>query len=116
MPSYSLPQRMPPLVGPLRKVREQGELQKNALMAARAFRHFAEAEKPPLSLKTMFNGCARYSVGRRTITVDESNYLVLNEGQEYSIEIDSSTQVESPICVVAGSREPGFYSRELTKV
>jgi AraC family transcriptional regulator len=95
MPSYSLPKRMPPLVGPLREVREQGELQKNALMAARAFRHFAEAEMPPLSLKTMFNGCARYTVGRRAITVDEANYLVLNEGQEYSIEIDSNTQVES---------------------
>jgi hypothetical protein len=95
MQFYSHAKRMPPLAEPLREAWPQGELQKKTVMAARGYKHFATSEAPPLSLKTMFNGCAHYTVGRRAVTVDETNYLVLNEGQAYSIAIDSSTQLES---------------------
>jgi AraC family transcriptional regulator len=95
MHSYSFAKRMPPLAQPLREIWQQGELQKNTLTAARGYQHFGSSEAPPLSLKTMFNGCAHYTVGRRAIAVDETNYLLLNEGQAYSIDIDSNTQVES---------------------
>jgi AraC family transcriptional regulator len=95
MNSYSYAKRTPPLAEPLREVWRQGELQKSTLTVARGYQHFGSPDVPPLSLKTMFNGCAHYTVDRRAMTVDETNYLVLNEGQAYSIAIDSKTQVES---------------------
>ncbi|WP_307215066.1 AraC family transcriptional regulator [Paenibacillus tundrae] len=48
-----------------------------------------------LSLKTFRNGRCLYEAGRGHFAVDESNYLLLNEGQEYSLHIDSSVPVES---------------------
>jgi AraC-like DNA-binding protein len=49
----------------------------------------------PLSIKTFFNGRALYRVQGGWAAVDERAYLILNEGQEYSITVDSDTAVES---------------------
>jgi AraC-like DNA-binding protein len=43
----------------------------------------------------MFNGTARYRVGRAWFAVDETGYLILNDGQDYEIEIDSPTRLQS---------------------
>ncbi|CAN5577824.1 hypothetical protein BH18VER1_BH18VER1_10970 [soil metagenome] len=43
----------------------------------------------------MFNGRARYTLGRAEFCVDQGGFMVVNEGQPYSIEITSPTQVES---------------------
>jgi AraC family transcriptional regulator len=71
------------------------ELQCSTLFSARGFRHHADVPSPPLSIKCMFNGIARYRIDRGIFAVDETGYLVLNDGQRYVIEIDSPTAVES---------------------
>src|SRR4051812_47558752 len=48
-----------------------------------------------LSIKCFFSGRAQYKVGCGYHAVDQSSYLVLNEGQRYEIEIDSRQPVES---------------------
>src|SRR6185503_15736930 len=66
-----------------------------ALFTAQAFRHHGYAANPLLSIKCMFNGRAVYNAGRLRFAVDETGYLILNDGQAYEIEIDSPTRVES---------------------
>lgn len=51
-----------------------------------------------LSIKTFTGGRAHYTVGRGHHAVDETSYLILNEGHTYGINIDSRTRVES-FCV-----------------
>ena len=51
-----------------------------------------------LSIKTFRNGKALYDVGRGLYAVDDSCYLILNQGQRYSITIDSDFSLES-FCV-----------------
>jgi AraC family transcriptional regulator len=57
-----------------------------------------------LSIKTFSGGRAHYQVGCGHHAVDETSYLVLNEGQTYSITIESRHPVES-FCVFFA---PGF--------
>jgi AraC family transcriptional regulator len=54
--------------------------------------------KGQLSIKTFSGGRAQYQVGSGHHAVDESSYLVLNEGQTYSINLESRQPVES-FCV-----------------
>lgn len=70
-------------------------LQHASLFAARGFRHDAFAPCPLLSVKCMFNGSALYRADRAWFAVNESGYLILNDGQPYEIHIDSPTRVES---------------------
>ncbi|MGD8191894.1 helix-turn-helix domain-containing protein [Brevibacillus ginsengisoli] len=48
-----------------------------------------------LSIKTFRNGRSFYNTGNGHYSVDEGNYLLLNQGQEYSITIESEKPVES---------------------
>ncbi|WP_440117564.1 helix-turn-helix transcriptional regulator [Paenibacillus sp. QZ-Y1] len=48
-----------------------------------------------LSLKTFRNGKSLYQAGHGHFAVNNESYLLLNEGQEYSLYIDSSVPVES---------------------
>lgn len=57
-----------------------------------------------LSIKTFFSGRAYYQIGCAHHAVDESSYLVANEGQRYTISIDSRKKVES-FCLFFA---PGF--------
>src|SRR5436190_23162632 len=70
-------------------------LSKSVFLSGRAYRYEAAAAAPPLSIKTMSNGVAKYRAGRGHFAVDESGYLVLNNRQPYEIEIDSRSLVES---------------------
>lgn len=47
------------------------------------------------SIKTFFHGSAQYKVGSACYAADERSYLVLNSGQNYSIEIAAPEPVES---------------------
>lgn len=51
-----------------------------------------------LSLKTFTNGRAMYEAGKGHYAVEDGNYLLLNQDQEYSITIESKEPVES-FCV-----------------
>jgi AraC-like DNA-binding protein len=51
-----------------------------------------------LSLKTFCGGHADYTVAGARHRVDERGYLLLNEGQEYTIQVEAATPVES-FCV-----------------
>ncbi|WP_127539620.1 helix-turn-helix transcriptional regulator [Paenibacillus illinoisensis] len=57
-----------------------------------------------LSLKTFRYGKTLYEAGHGHFSVDDERYLLLNEGQEYSLHIDSPVPVES-FCVFF---PPGF--------
>lgn len=48
-----------------------------------------------LSIKSFFQGEARYRVGRGCYAINDASYLVLNHGQSYSVEIESERPVES---------------------
>lgn len=74
-----------------------GDLARRTLLSGRAHSYFAQAEGLPLSLKCMFNGRARYTIGRAEFCVDQAGYIVVNRAQPYSIEIASPTAVESLI-------------------
>ena len=64
-------------------------------MSGRGWNYFAATPGLPLSLKCAANGRARYLVGGREFTVDDAGWLIVNDGQPYSIEIASPTLVET---------------------
>ena len=64
-------------------------------MSGRGHSYFARTPGLPLSLKCMFNGRALYRIDRAEFSVDDGGYLILNNGQPYSIEIASPTRVET---------------------
>ncbi|MGH7598636.1 MAG: helix-turn-helix domain-containing protein [bacterium] len=55
-----------------------------------------------LSIKSFYNGQAFYEVGRGRFAVDDHSYLILNQGQPYSITIDSARPMESFCIFFAG--------------
>ena len=69
--------------------------QRAVFTSGRGFTYYAETPGLPLSLKCMSNGRTLYRFGRKEVVVDDDGYLILNEGQPYSIEIASPTRVET---------------------
>jgi AraC family transcriptional regulator len=67
-------------------------------------RHYQWKGVGQLSIKSFFGGRAHYRVGCAYHAVDESSYLILNEGQTYAIDIQSREPVES-FCLFFA---PGF--------
>jgi AraC-like DNA-binding protein len=57
-----------------------------------------------LSIKSFYRGNAQYAIGSRRFVVDDSCYLVLNNGQPYSVQIEGQRPVES-FCLFFA---PGF--------
>jgi AraC family transcriptional regulator len=70
-------------------------LQRSVFMSGRGHSYFAQTAGLPLSLKCMFNGRSLYRIDRAEFSVDDGGYLILNNGQPYSIEIASPTRVET---------------------
>ena len=64
------------------------------ILHERGFRHRWEGVGP-LSIKCFFHGRALYDVGVGRYAVDDNSYLILNDGQRYSIDIDSENEIES---------------------
>jgi AraC family transcriptional regulator len=75
----------------------------NYILQERASRYFWEGEEA-LSLKTFSSGSALYFVENRLYRVNDANYLILNHGQHYQIEIDADRKVDS-LCIFF---KPGF--------
>lgn len=63
-------------------------------------RHFWQGAGA-LSIKSFTGGRALYDVGGGRFAVDDRSYLVLNEGQTYSITVDSRSPMES-FCIFFG--------------
>jgi AraC family transcriptional regulator len=57
-----------------------------------------------LSIKSFYCGNAEYAIGSRRFVVDDSCYLILNNGQSYNIQIESQHPIES-FCLFFA---PGF--------
>jgi AraC family transcriptional regulator len=64
------------------------------ILHERAFRHRWQGVGP-LSIKCFFGGRAFYEVGVGRYAVDDSSFLILNEGQTYLVDVDSETEIES---------------------
>src|SRR5947207_8163849 len=69
--------------------------------------------KTTLSIKTVLRGSATYQTPDGRYLVTPENFLILNQGQEYSMEVDAASHTETfcpffqPEFVPAG----GFYER-----
>src|SRR5262245_28820535 len=48
-----------------------------------------------LSIKTARGGAERYYIDRRTVAVDDDNFLILNDGRTYASLIDAEREMES---------------------
>src|SRR5262249_8700624 len=77
------------------------------ILRARARRHAVRDFPGPLSIKSVVEGTVRWKTGGREISVDEGSFLILNDGEPYSMNIDSPAPVET-CCVFF---EPGFVER-----
>ncbi|MEK4519544.1 AraC family transcriptional regulator [Paenibacillus sp. FSL H8-0122] len=71
--------------------------QRNFVLQARSTTHHWEGTGP-LSIKTFRNGRAYYKTNLGHYAVEEEGYLLLNEGEQYGIAIESETEVDS-FCV-----------------
>ena len=88
---HSLPQvRWAPVSAPLGS--------ENCVLVAQSRRHSVREYPGPLSIKTVTRGRVAWRTGRRDIWVDESTFLILNNGEPYSMEIDAVEPV-STCCV-----------------
>lgn len=74
---------------------DKGRLgQATHILHERGFRHHWQGVGP-LSIKCFFRGRAFYDVGVGRYAVDDRSYLILNEGQTYSVDLDSENEIES---------------------
>jgi AraC-like DNA-binding protein len=65
----------------------------NCLLLARSRRHVVNDFAGPLSIKTVVEGKVAWKTQRRKIWVDDSSFLVLNDGEPYSMYIDDPDPV-----------------------
>jgi hypothetical protein len=79
----------------------------NALLHARARRHQVENYAGPLSIKTIVTGRVAWIIAGRELVVDQSSFLIVSAGEKYSMNIDSSSPVETCCAFFA----PGFVER-----
>lgn len=74
----------------------RSELEHQTILRGRNNSYYHHSLSPPaLSIKTMANGHALYTIEGAKFAVDDSHYLILNTHQDYTIEISSPTIVES---------------------
>lgn len=74
----------------------RNELQYQTILRGQNHTYYHHSLSPPaLSIKTMANGHALYTIEGAKFAVDESHYLILNTHQNYTIEISSPTVVQS---------------------
>jgi AraC-like DNA-binding protein len=81
----------PLLVNP--PARELGRF--NSILTGRSCRYSVREFPGPLSVKSVIEGSATWQCGPTRHTIDSSSALILNDGEPYSIEIESLTPVET---------------------
>ena len=67
----------------------------NLVLHARGRRHIVNSFHGPLSIKTVINGSVAWRVQNRDLTVDPASFLVLNDGEPYSMDINAPRPVET---------------------
>ena len=70
----------------------------NAILRARSRTHVVKDFAGPLSIKSVTAGTVAWKSGRRDLVVDCDSFLVLHDGEPYSMNIDSPTPVGT-LCV-----------------
>lgn len=70
----------------------------NAVLRARARSHVVRDYPGPLSIKSVTAGTVAWKSGGRELVVDRDSFLVLHDGEPYSMNIDSRTPVGT-LCV-----------------
>ena len=65
----------------------------NLILHAESRRHGVDNFRGPLSIKTVLRGEAGWIVDGSALTLDTDSFLVLNDGDAYSMHIDSPTTV-----------------------
>src|SRR3954470_13979479 len=78
--------------------RSRRELEDDTILHGRNNTHHHHNATPGLSLKTMRNGQALYEIDGGRFAVNDDVYLILNEQQPYTINIESNSIVSS-FCV-----------------
>jgi AraC-like DNA-binding protein len=67
----------------------------NVILHAQARRHQVTEFAGPLSIKTVLSGAVTWTVGRRALVVDPTSFLVLGDGEKYSMDVDEPHPVET---------------------
>jgi AraC family transcriptional regulator len=83
------------------------------LLIATARRHYVDDFPGPLSIKTVIQGKVAWNTDRRDIWVDDSSFLVLNDGVQYSMNIDVSEPVTT-CCVFFAKGFVELVGRDLS--
>src|SRR4051795_2465005 len=84
----------------------------NFVLRAAGRRHHVRDLPGPLSIKTVVDGRVAWKTGRREAVVDECSFLVLNDGEPYSMDIDTLVPVRT-CCVFF---QHGFVERVFRSV
>lgn len=80
----------------------------NSVVSGVAREHETGPVVAPFSLKAVRRGVGEWRVEGRSFRVDEGSFLLVNEGQEYALTIDSPTPVETFCLFVSPSLLPDF--------
>jgi len=79
----------------------------NVVLQARGRRHKVDNYAGPLSIKTVLAGKVAWIVNGRELVVDRSSFLIIGEGERYSMDIETSVPV-STCCIFFAA---GFVER-----
>ncbi len=86
----------------------------NTVLIGRARQHWVRDFPGPLSIKTVLEGRVAWKSEGRELLVDDSSFLVLNDGQPYSMEIDAHEPVTT-CCVFFGRGFVESVNRDLSR-
>ena len=67
----------------------------NLVLHAKAKRHLVKDFTGPLSIKSVINGEVEWMVDERRILVATTTFLVLSDGQKYSMDLDARRPMET---------------------
>ena len=65
------------------------------MLHAASRRHVVNDLPGPLSIKTVINGQVTWTVEGRDLVVDTNSFLILNDGQKYSMNADAQRPMET---------------------
>jgi AraC-like DNA-binding protein len=74
----------------------------NLILHARSRRHTARDFAGPLSIKTVVQGTVAWKVRGRDLIVEPGSFLVLGDGERYSMQIDAPQAVETACAFFRG--------------